>query len=145
MQIPTQVTFRGVEHSDALETDIHSCVAWLEQFYTGIVSCKVLVEVPHRHRQHDRHFHIRVTVTVPGRPPLVVSHEPAVRGTLRNGGEEPAHHKQHDVHEEFRDPHVAVHKAFDIASRQLREAVREMRHSQNGRAQDTLVPDEGLI
>lgn len=142
MQIPTQVTFRGVEHSDALEADIHSCVTWLEQFHTGIVSCKVLVEVPHRHRQHDRHFHIRVTVTVPGRPAIVVSHEPAVRSTLRNGGDDPAHHKQHDVHEEFRDPHVAVHKAFDIASRQLREAAREMRQIHNGRQPEAAAPGE---
>jgi ribosome-associated translation inhibitor RaiA len=142
MQIPTQVTFRGIEHSDALEADIHSRVAWLEQFFDGLVGCKVLVEVPHRHRQHDRHFHIRISLTVPGRPPLVVSHEPSLHGTGRNG-EDAAHHKQHDFNEESRDPHVAVHRAFDIAARQLREIAREMRPFQNGRREAAALPEEG--
>ena len=31
--IPTQVTFRGLAHSDALEADIRERIAWLEQFF----------------------------------------------------------------------------------------------------------------
>lgn len=49
--IPTQATFRGFAQSEALEADVRERVAWLEQFYAGIVRCRVLVEVPHRHRQ----------------------------------------------------------------------------------------------
>src|SRR5687768_13115222 len=49
--IPVQVTFHGLAHSDALEADIREHVDWLEQFYTGIVRCRVRVEMPHRHRR----------------------------------------------------------------------------------------------
>ena len=35
--IPTQVTFRGLPHSEDLESDIRERMTWLEQFYAGIV------------------------------------------------------------------------------------------------------------
>jgi hypothetical protein len=35
--IPTQVTFRGLPHSDELESEIRQRVVWLEQFYAGVV------------------------------------------------------------------------------------------------------------
>ena len=82
--IPTQVTFRGLDVSAALEADIHERVAWLEQFYAGIVRCRVLVELPHRHRHEGRHFHVRVELTVPGADPIVVSHEPSLHGRLKD-------------------------------------------------------------
>ena len=91
--IPTQVTFRGLAHSDALEADIRKRIAWLEQFYAGIVGCRVLVEMPHRHRHDGRHFHVRIEVTVPGGAPIVVSHEPSLHGPLKDV-EEAAHRKE---------------------------------------------------
>ena len=48
--IPTQVTFRGLAHDEALESDVRERVSWLEQFYTGIVRCRVLVEIPRTKR-----------------------------------------------------------------------------------------------
>lgn len=33
--IPTQLTFRGLPHSDALEAAVRQRVAWLEQFQAG--------------------------------------------------------------------------------------------------------------
>ena len=39
--IPTQMTFRGLPHSDALDADVRQRVACLEQFYTGIVRCPI--------------------------------------------------------------------------------------------------------
>jgi hypothetical protein len=89
--IPIQVTFRGLAPAQALDSDVRERVSWLEHFYTGIVRCQVLVEVPHRHRHHGRHFHVRIEVTVPGGPPLVVSHEPSIHGRLTDTEGE-AHH-----------------------------------------------------
>jgi ribosome-associated translation inhibitor RaiA len=94
--IPIQVTFRGLAHDDALEGEIHERVAWLEQFYAGIVRCRVLVEVPHRHRHDGRHFHVRIEVTVPGGAPIVVSHEPSLHGRSKDVEDE-AHHKENEV------------------------------------------------
>jgi hypothetical protein len=124
--IPTQVTFRGLAHSDTLESDIHERVGWLEQFYTGIVRCRVLVELPHRHRHDGRHFHVRIEVTVPGSAPIVVSHEPSLHGRLIDE-EEDAHHKEAEVEAVHRYARVAVHEAFDAARRRLEDVAREQR------------------
>jgi sigma 54 modulation/S30EA-like ribosomal protein len=67
--MPTQITFHGVDRSEALEADIRERVTWLEQFYAGVVRCRVLVEKPHRWLE----------LTVPGGEPIVVSHEPSLQ------------------------------------------------------------------
>ena len=124
--IPTQVTFRGLEQDKALEDDVRERVAWLEQFYTGIVRCRVVVEVPHRHRLDGRHFHVRVEVTVPGGPPIVVNHEPSLHGRSQDAAVE-AHHKDDEIDGVRRHATVAVHEAFDAARRRLEDFAREER------------------
>ena len=78
--VPTRVTFRGLAHSDALEADIQERVAWREQFYAGIVRCRVLLDLPRRHRDDGRHAHVRIEMTVPRGSPIVVTHEPSLHG-----------------------------------------------------------------
>lgn len=101
-QIPTQIIFHGLTPAAPLEADIRDHIAWLEQFYRGIVGCRVHVEVPHRHHRSGRQVRIHLDVTVPGGPPVVVSH---------------AH----------RYAPVAVREAFDAARRQLQDFAREQR------------------
>ena len=124
--IPSQITLRGLAHVDALESDIHERIAWLEQFYDGIVRCRVLVEVPHRHHHDGRHFHVRIEVTVPGGVPIVVDHEPSLHGGLRDVQED-AHHKDTEVEAAHRHARVAVREAFDAARRRLEDFAREQR------------------
>lgn len=126
--IPTEVTFRGLARSDALEAEIRSRVAWLEQFYRDIVRCDVLVELPHRHRHDGRHFHVRIDVTVPGGAPIIVSHEPSRHGGLKDLGE-PAHHKDTETESVHRYASVAVREAFDTARRRLEDVARARRGS----------------
>jgi hypothetical protein len=124
--IPTQVTFRGLAHDEALEGDVRERVAWLEQFYAGIVRCRVVVELPHRHRRDGRHFHVRIDVTVPGGPPIAVSHEPSLHGRSRDTGRE-TQHKANEIESVRRYAGVAVHEAFDAARRRLEDFAREQR------------------
>jgi cold shock CspA family protein len=124
--IPIQVTFRGLSHSDALEQVIRQRAAWLEQFYAGIMRCRVAVELPHRHRHDGRHFHVRIELTVAGGSPLVISHEPTQHGRLKDTeGEE--HHKQNEAALRHRYASVAIHEAFDAARRRLEDFAREQR------------------
>lgn len=123
--IPTQVTFRGLAHSDELESDIVERVQWLEQFYSGIVRCRVL-EVPHRHRHDGQHFHVRIDLTVPGGAPIVVSYEPSRHGGVKDVEEE-AHHKDTEIESVHRYARVAIHEAFDAARRRLEDFAREQR------------------
>ena len=124
--IPTQITFRGLVHDEALEQDVREHVTWLEQFYAGIVRCRVLVEVPHRHRHDGRHFHVRIELTVPGGPAIVVSHEPSLHGRLKDVEDE-AHHKADETETVHRYAGVAIHDAFDAARRRLEDFAREER------------------
>lgn len=138
--IPIQVTFRGLSHSPMLEAAIRERVAWLEQFYTGIVGCHVLVEVPHRHRHGGRHFHVRIDLTVPGGAPIVVSHEPSLHGPLKDF-ENPAHRKEAEIEGVHRYARVAVHEAFDAARRQLQDFAREQR----GAVKTHQIPEHGKV
>jgi cold shock CspA family protein len=124
--IPTQVTFRGLPHSDDLESEVRECVAWLEQFYAGIVRCRVIIGVPHRHRHDGRHFHVRIELTVPGGPPIVVGHEPSLHGRLKHTEKE-EHHKEAEIESVHRYAAVAIREAFDSARRRLEDFAREQR------------------
>jgi hypothetical protein len=124
--IPTQVTFRGLAHDDALEEEIRERVSWLEQFYPGIVRCRIRVEIPHRHRHDGRHFHVRIEVSVPGGAPLVVSHEPSLHGRLKDVEDE-AHRKDDEIESVHRYAGVAIREAFDAARRRLEDFAREQR------------------
>jgi hypothetical protein len=125
-KIPTQVTFRGLRHSAALESEIQELADWLEQFYPGIVRCRVLLELPHRHRRAGgRHFHVRVELTVPGGAPLVVSHQPSVHGDVK--ASEGAYHKETENKGVSKDAGVAIRQAFATARRRLEDFARTQR------------------
>jgi hypothetical protein len=124
--IPTQITFRGLPTSAALESDILDGVDWLEQFSQDIVSCRVIVDQPHRHRQDGRLFHVRIELTIPGRGTIVVDRAPGLATAGRNGDTE-AKRKESDSGEGHRFAHVAVREAFETARRRLQDVVHEQR------------------
>jgi hypothetical protein len=125
-RIPTQVTFDGLTHRDDIEADIRERVRWLEHFYSGIVLCHVLVQVPHRHHRAGRHFHIGIELTVAGGAPIVISHDPSVHGRS-TGDQEVGLTKQSEIDGERRYARAAIHSAFDAARRKLEDFSRDQR------------------
>jgi cold shock CspA family protein len=124
--IPIQVTFRGMRHSDSLETIVRDRVAWLERFYPNVVRCRVTMARPHKHRHDGRHYHLRIELTVPGGSPIVVNHEPTQHGALKDD-EQLAHHKETEAAGAHRHAAIAIHDAFDAARRRLEDFAREQR------------------
>jgi ribosomal subunit interface protein len=107
MQTPTQVTFRDMDVSDALEARCWKEASKLEKYFDGIVGCHVTIaESHHRHRQGNM-VEIRINLFVPGRE-LVVNREPT-------------------EHQEDEDAEVAIREAFDRMKRQLQDYVRKLR------------------
>lgn len=102
MQIPLQITIRDVEHSEALETRIRDKVAKLEEFSKHIISCRVVVEVPHKHHHQGKQFNVRIDIGVPGSE-IVVNRDHA------------------------EDVYVALRDTFDAAKRQLEDYARKIR------------------
>jgi ribosomal subunit interface protein len=103
MQLPLEITFRNMERSEALENKVRERAEKLDRFADHIMSCRVVVEAPHKHHQKGNLYHVRIDITVPGKE-IVVSREP----------------DQHHAHE---DANVAVRDAFDAARRQLEDYV----------------------
>jgi ribosomal subunit interface protein len=102
MQTPLQITVRGMEHSEALEKHIRDKADKLEEFFDRIMSCRVVVEVPHRHHQQGKQFNVRIDIGVPGSE-IVVNRDHA------------------------EDVYVALRDGFDAAKRQIEEYVEKMR------------------
>jgi len=107
MQLPVQVTFREMPHSDAIETYVRKRAEKLETFSARITGCHVVVESPHKHQRGGRHFRVRIDLTVPGRE-IVVSHAPGDDATNE-------------------DAYAAVDEAFDRLGRRLEDHVRHQR------------------
>ncbi len=107
MQLPLQIAFHNVPHSEAIEKTIRAKAAKLDQFADHIMGCRVVVEMPHRHHVHGNQYQVRLDITVPGEE-IVVNREPP-------------------EHTEYRDVEVAIRDAFDAAGRQLEDYVRRRR------------------
>ena len=99
MQTPLQITIRDIEHSEALETRIRDKAKKLEEFFKNIMSCRVVVEAPHKHHHQGKQFNVRIDIGVPGNE-IVVNRD---------------HHE---------DVYVALRDAFDAAKRKLEDYVR---------------------
>jgi ribosome-associated translation inhibitor RaiA len=50
MKIPLQITFRNMAPSEAIENNVREKAAKLDSLYDGIMSCRITIEAPHRHR-----------------------------------------------------------------------------------------------
>jgi ribosomal subunit interface protein len=131
MQLPLQVVFRNMAASEAIEAAVRERAATLGRYSGDIMSCRVLVELHHRHHHQGNLYHVRVDLKVP-EAELVASREP--------GG----HHAHEDVY-------VAIRDAFDAVRRQLEDYVRRRRGlvkthttAPHGRVAE-LYPDYGKI
>jgi ribosomal subunit interface protein len=107
MQLPLQITFRGIPHSDAVEARIREKASKLDKFHNRIMSCRVAVESEHQHHHQGNQYHIRIDITTPGKE-IVISRE---------------HHDNHA----YENIYVAIRDAFDAAIRQLENLSRVQR------------------
>ena len=103
-------------------------MAWLESFYPEVVGCRVVLEVPHRHRTRGRRVHVRVELVLPGED-VVIDHQPAVDAAARLKT-----HKRDELDGRHKDAVVAIHDAFAVARRRLEDLARRRRGDVKTRA-----------
>lgn len=101
MKTPLQITFRDMPPSDALEAHIREKAQKLEQVFSDIISCRVVVEQTAKHQQQGKPFNIHIDLGVPGKE-IVVDRQ------------------------ENEDAYVALRDAFDAAKRQLEDYARQL-------------------
>jgi len=102
MQIPLQITIRDIDHSEALEAHIRDKAKKLDEFFNHIMSCRVVVGMPHKHHHQGKQFNVRIDIGVPGNE-IVVNRDHA------------------------EDVYVALRDAFDAVKRQVEDHARKIR------------------
>ena len=109
MQLPLQICFHNVPHSAAVEDSIRRYSERLDEYCGHIMSCRVVVDQPHRHHKEGNLFHVRIDITAHGEE-IVINREPS-------------------WHIAYRDLETAIGDAFDTAVRQVQDYVRRQRRS----------------
>ena len=119
--IPVQVTFRSMDPSEAVEANVREKAEKFERFSRHLMSCRAVIEAPHRHGRKGKLYHVRIDLGVVGGE-LVVTHQG------------PQDHGHEDVY-------VAIRDAFDAATRQLEDYERKQR----GKVKTHEAPVHGRI
>lgn len=99
MELPLQITFHNMTATPALEAKVKELAEGLESVHDRIMSCRVVVDQPHRHHKEGNHYQVRIDIKVPG-DELVVKRDPS----------------EHAI---SKDLELILHEAFDEARRQL--------------------------
>src|ERR1700722_7207205 len=108
MQLPVNITYPGLEKSDALDTLGRTYDERLDKFCDHINRCDVAIEQKNHTHQKGNPYRCRIDVTVRPRHELVSAEE-----QLDNGSHEPLN--------------KVIHDAFKTMERQLRHLVEKQR------------------
>jgi hypothetical protein len=110
MEIPLELAFHGLDHSDWAETEIRKRVGKLVRLHDRMTAVRVRVELEGRQHRTGNLFVVRIEMRLPGSADLVVSQEP------------------HRAKQKYREPtlRTAIRDAFEAAERQLLDTKRQM-------------------
>jgi len=103
MRQPMTITFPGLKPDRLIEAEIRKRADKLDAQCPGIISCHVVADIPHRHRQHNNHFRVRIDIKV-RREEIAVA---------RDGPQ--------------KDLRLVLRQAFDVARRRLQDHTRQKR------------------
>ena len=76
LQVPLEIAFHNIESSEWAEQEVRARVAELEKLYDRLVSCRVRIDQRAKDRTGAIPPVVHIELGIPGRPDLVVSHEP---------------------------------------------------------------------
>lgn len=116
MQIPLKITMRDIPTSEAIENHIRKKVAKLEKLYPRLTSCRVTLNMPHKHKHQGKLVNAKVGMMLPQGEINVNRHS-------------------------NEDAYVAIRDAFDAAGRQLEDYARRQR----GDVKRHAMPQHGHI
>jgi hypothetical protein len=116
-----QITFRNIESSAQIEQWVREETEKLETFYDRIMSCRVALEIPHRHHRKGKQCHVRIDLILPGKE-LVIKREPAPSSRSRKpraalAGKVTKLEPHHDLR-------LVIHDAFKAAGRRVQDYAR---------------------
>jgi ribosomal subunit interface protein len=118
-RIPLQITSRNFEITGDIEQRILKKSEKLDKFHRDMMSCRVLLEVPHRNRNSGVVYNARIDLAMPGKDIVV----------------------RREAHE---DLHKAINLAFDAALRRLQSHARRKRGEVKRRDEPFEDAQEGM-
>ena len=122
MQITPEVTFRQMAPSSAVEARIQEHLTRLDRFHNRIMSCRVVVEAPHRQHRKGNLYNVSVDITLPGSKEILANREKRLS------------HAHQDIY-------VALRDAFNATRRQLQDTGRKQR----GKVKSHETPLHGTV
>ncbi|MBZ8180119.1 HPF/RaiA family ribosome-associated protein [Oscillatoria salina] len=108
MKIPLEISYRGVDKSEAIESLIRQKASKLEQVCNYMNSCRVIVEKIHEHPKSGSPYRVRIDMTVPPGHELAVDKSP-------------------DAGKQYEPLDAVIRDAFEAARRQLKELTEKQR------------------
>ena len=102
MQLPVEISYRGVDKSEDIDALVRDKAARLDKFCDHITRCDVIIEHPNHAQHSGSPFHVRIDVTVPPGHELVVNEKTG----------------KHDMHEPLTK---IINDSFKHMERQLKE------------------------
>ncbi|MBA2742720.1 MAG: ribosome-associated translation inhibitor RaiA [Chthoniobacterales bacterium] len=109
MQLPVEISYRGVEKSDEIDDLIRNKAARLDRFCDHISRCDIAVEQPNQQQRSGNPFRVRIDLTVPPGHELVADEKQT----------------EHEMHEPLTK---IINDAFKTMERQLKDLVERQRH-----------------
>jgi cold shock CspA family protein/ribosome-associated translation inhibitor RaiA len=109
-----------------VEEWIREEAAKLDEFYTHIMSCRVVVEFPSRRHRWGSRYHVRIDLTIPGGE-LVVKHEPSLHSSFQR-----THEGKVVKHLEVNAPHKELRQAIDDSFNEMRRRLQDYARRQRG-------------
>lgn len=104
MQVPLEISYRGIEKTDDIDTLVRQKVAKLEQVCDFLISCHVAIEKPQKHQRQGSPYRIRISMRVPPEHELIVKQEPG----------------EGDMHDPLS---TVIRRCFQSARRELKKIV----------------------
>ena len=108
MEVPLEISYRGVDKSDFIDEIIRKQVDKLEKMCTYMVSCRVVVEKRQMFQRMGNPFRVRIDVRVPPGHELVASRDST----------------EGDLHDKLP---TTIRNGFDAMRRQLQELMEKQR------------------
>jgi len=97
--VPVQITYHGVTSSPAVTALVEERAERLQRVCQNIQRCRVVIDSPHHHQSHGRHYRVCIDLVVPGRE--IVYGRDAADASINE------------------DLYAAVGQAFDAVKRRL--------------------------
>lgn len=113
MTFPVDISYHGIEPSDAISAKIKERCEHMERFSSHIESCRVVFSSETNRHTSGGNYRVHISLNLPG-DHIEVSHEPG-------------DNRAHD------DAYIAIRDAFQAAERQLTSHAKKVQDRHHGR------------